>query len=169
VISVPGVPSVATVRVLRALQAVLSTATVYGVYSMTRLVSGQKQAGWVVSAILACSVAHIALRPAQIMTETLYLFLLSLGMAHDLHLTAAHKAKPSWHFALVGVWFGLATLTRAVVVLFPLGLALHALIVWRMGANQPRSRCGACSSCWWCTRWWHPRGRCTIVCAGRSG
>lgn len=132
VISVPGVPSVATVRVLRALQAVLSTATVYGVYSMTRLVSGQKQAGWVVSAILACSVAHIVLA-AQIMTETLYLFLLSLGMAHYLHLTAAHKAMPSWHFALVGVWFGLATLTRAVVVLFPLGLALHALIVWRVG------------------------------------
>ena len=135
VISVPGVPSAITVRVLRALQAVLSTATLYAVYRMTWLLSGRQWAGWVVVSILALSIAHIVLA-SQIMTETVYLFVLSMGMWRYLYLTDSRGGIPLWHFALVGGWFGLATLTRAVVVLFPLGLALHAVMVW-MSKRKP--------------------------------
>jgi 4-amino-4-deoxy-L-arabinose transferase-like glycosyltransferase len=67
------------------------------------------------------------LESAQITTETVYLFVLALGF--HVYLRAGSSGGRAFGLlALSGVVFGLATMTRAVFLLFPLGLVLHLFL-----------------------------------------
>lgn len=120
------------VQVILLLQAFLSTATCYFAYLIGSEIAGQR-AGLFALAVLAFSPAFI-LESGQVVTETLYLFL--LAAAFMFYLAAVRQMQTTsqvdpFKFALVGALLGLATLTRAVLLLFPLGLIVHLVIVQR--------------------------------------
>ncbi|MBN1966287.1 MAG: hypothetical protein JW910_16685, partial [Anaerolineae bacterium] len=74
-------------------------------------------------------------------TETLYVFLVAAGLWLYLDYVVARPsgASSSWRApAVAGIVLGVATLTRAVLLLFPVGLALHLVLLrgWRSGLKQ---------------------------------
>ena len=80
------------------------------------------------------------IEPANIATETLYIFFLAVGLwlyieyvADASHHRETHRVSPVVALTLAALVFGLATLTRAVAVLFPLGIALHLMLLGRHG------------------------------------
>jgi hypothetical protein len=128
--SVAGAPSPETVRIMQLVQAIMGTATCYFVFRIARTLSGDPRPGLAAAAILATSVALIV-NAGDIMTETSYIFFLTAGMMVYIDLAVGERSYryPMWVSALVGGLFGLATLTRAALLLFPLGIAFHALLV----------------------------------------
>ncbi len=133
-------PRATAVLFIRILQAALSTITCYFVYRLAWAISRDVRAGLIASAILAIAPAFI-IESGQILTETLFIFLLSGGLWLYVTTIDRHPSqspiKPRLFglIALVGVIFGIATLTRAVLLAFPLGLVIHLLMVygWRKG------------------------------------
>lgn len=125
------------VRALWLAQIALNLASVLGLAWLAWRISGRGGAFWLVAVALTVDPSMV-LMPSQLLTETLYLALVVLGLVCYVR---AQDAPSRWAFALCGLVWGLATLTRAVALLFPLVLALHALIIagkpnWRkVGAN----------------------------------
>ncbi len=125
---------------MRFLQAVMSTITCYFVYRLASAISRDRRAGLIAAAVLAISPAFI-IESGQILTETLFIFLLSGGFWLYVTTIDRHPSqtsiKPRLYglIAVVGLIFGIATLTRAVLLAFPLGLVIHLLMVygWRRG------------------------------------
>ena len=122
-------PREMAVWLIRAVQALLGAATVWLVWRLGRRVTGSASAAFVAAAALAISPAFI-FESAQIATETLYIFLLLAALTH-------HSERPG-RVAVTGLLLGLAALTRAVLLLFPLGLAIHLLLLygWRQGLRR---------------------------------
>ncbi len=118
---------------VRIFQAVMGVATCCFAYRLARAVAGDERAGLVAAAVLALHPAFV-IESAQILTETLYTFLAIAGLWVYL---AVFRGQASG-IALAGMLLGLATLTRAVLLLFPLGLALHLVLTlgWRAGLKQ---------------------------------
>jgi 4-amino-4-deoxy-L-arabinose transferase-like glycosyltransferase len=119
---------------------VLSILTCYFVYRLAWAISRDERAGLIAAAVLAVSPAFIV-ESGQVLTETLFIFLLAGGLCLYVAMIERYPAeKPmqarryGW-VALAGVIFGIATLTRAVLLAFPLGLVIHLLMVygWRKG------------------------------------
>lgn len=132
---VPGQPdadreyNTAEMQVVRVIQSVLGTAVVLCVYALGSLLL-TRRTGLLASAVLALSPALI-IEAGNLTTESSFLFWMFGGLA--LYTWAwQHDAPPGrgeWlRWLLAGAVFGLATLTRAVFLLFPLGLALHLLL-----------------------------------------
>ena len=133
VVSVPGSPVPGAVIVIRVLQSLLSTATVYFVYRIGRAVTGDVRAGLLAAGVMAISVAMLV-SAAEIQTETLYLFWLCAALMLYVELSSGdyHYNRPVGWLAVTGGLLALATLTRAALLLFPVGLLIHAaLVVWR--------------------------------------
>lgn len=126
-------PREAAVLLVRMLQVLLGVATCYFAYRLGRAIAGDERAGWVAAALLAISPA-LVLETAQIVTETLFIFLI---MAALTVYVEKWRASPGG-LALAGVLLGLATLTRAALLLFPLGLGIHLLLTCglRRGAGR---------------------------------
>ncbi|MCA0458248.1 MAG: phospholipid carrier-dependent glycosyltransferase [Chloroflexi bacterium] len=127
------------VLLIRLLQAVLSTLTCYFVYRLAWLIGRDARSGLVAAAVLAVSPVFI-IESGQIFTETLFVFILTGGFwlycaTIDRYQAAPLKPRQVLLMALVGVVFGIATLTRAVLLAFPLGLGIHLVMVygWRRG------------------------------------
>lgn len=125
---------------IRIAQAVLSVATVYLAYRLAKLTLEDERAGLVAAGMLAVSPAFI-FEAAQITSETLYIFLVTAGLW--LYVAANRQYNPpraryAVLLAMSGVLLGLATLTRAALLLFPLGLALHLFIIspWRVALKR---------------------------------
>lgn len=137
--SVAGAPSAPTVRIMQTLQALLGTLTVYFAFRLARAVSGDPRAGLVTAGVLAASTA-LVVTTADIMTETLYLFFLVAALAVYVEQAAGERPypRPALVSALVGGLLGLATMTRAALLLFPLGVAGHMLLV--AAADRRRGR-----------------------------
>ena len=121
-------PAEAAVIAIRILQALLGTLTCYLAYRLAAHISGNPRAGLLAAGVLAISPAFV-MEPAQIATETLYIALLMGAFVVYLEESSSRGMLVS------ALLLGLATLTRAVLLLFPLGLALHLLLVygWRRG------------------------------------
>lgn len=130
IVSVAGEPVGAVVVVMRVLQAILSTLTVYFGFRLGWALCGDVRVGLGVALVLALSLAMI-ISAAEIMTETLYLFFVmaALALYTEVSSDMRHYRRAGWVLLLVGGLLALATLTRAVLILFPLGLLLHALLV----------------------------------------
>ncbi len=133
----------AAIIVVRVLQALLGTAICFFAYRLARLIAGQR-AGLMAAGVLAVSPVFV-LESAQILTETIYVFLLLAGLwvyceAIAIRVTPSvpsHRV-PVGKVVIAAILLGLATLTRAPLLLFPLGLALHLLLVygWRHGLQR---------------------------------
>ena len=125
---------------IRVLQVLMSTATCFFLYRMGRLLVGVavgaqraaplqsspsqtgKIAGLIAAAALAFSPAFF-MEAADIKTETIFIFFVAAGMW--LYLEAiAREERHTTLLILAGIIFGLATLTRAVFLLFPLALVV---------------------------------------------
>ena len=130
VYSVAGAPVAAVVVLLRVLQALAATSTVYFAYRIVRALTQRITPALIVAAVLATAVALIV-STAEVQTETFYIFFLAAALMLYTDLTASHITyrQPLLWLAVCGGLLALATLTRAVLLLFPLGLLLHALLL----------------------------------------
>jgi hypothetical protein len=121
---------------VRVVQVILSTATIYLTWRLTRSFTEDDRPGLIAALALTLSPVFI-IEPAQTLTETLYLFLLLAGLV--VYLEIIRNGQPARRdgaaLVITGLLLGLTTLTRAVLLLFPVGLALHLLLVygWRRG------------------------------------
>ncbi len=130
-------PDAEAVIAIRVVQTLMSTTLCFFVYRLSLLISQSERAGFIAAAVLAVSPVFVV-EAAQIMTETLFMFLLALGLWVYVECTARLK-PPAWAFwVLIGAVFGLATLTRAVLLIFPLGLAVHLVMLygWRLALRR---------------------------------
>ena len=141
-----GLPQVifspaAAIIAVRVLQAILSTATAYFAYRMAWRLTDRTSAGLIAAGALALNPAFI-IESAQILTETLFIFLIAAALCLVVECIAnpvgAHDAPPRqrrtlWLLVGAGICFGLAALTRAVLLGFPFGLAILLLLIWRGG------------------------------------
>ncbi len=126
----------AAILIVRLIQVALSTATIYLTWRLTRSFTEDDRPGLVAALALTFSPVFI-IEPSQVLTETLYLFLLLTGLLVYIEMIRARVPARRDGSALVitALLLGLATLTRAVLLLFPLGLVFHLLLVygWRRG------------------------------------
>jgi len=113
-------------QVIRVLQALLGAALCLFVYGIARRLFSRRAAE-LTGVILAISPALI-IEAGNLTTESFFMFFVTGGLA--LYTWAQHNPTPRRLIA-VGVMLGLATLTRAVFLLFPLGLAVHLLLIHR--------------------------------------
>lgn len=118
----PRPEAVIAARILQALMGALTCAFAYGfAWRLTE----HERAGMIAAALIAFSPAFI-LESARITSETLYIFLAVAGMWVYVEALAGRGRLRGW--AAAGALLGLATLTRAVLLLFPVGLAAH--LIW---------------------------------------
>lgn len=136
--SVPGEPIASAVIVVRLIQILMSTATVYFIYRMGTTLADDVRVGLIAAGALAVSLSLI-LSAARIMTETTYLFFLSWALMLYVQQSADDQPRPLHHMAAIGLLLGLASLTRAVLLLFPLGLLLHAVLMSFIRRRQQRA------------------------------
>lgn len=113
---------------IRVFQALLSTATCYFAYRLALRLTTSERAGLIAAGVLAISPVFI-IESAQILTETVFIFLLTGGIWLYVESIAESEPRPLRLLMLAAILLGLATLTRAVLLLFPFGLALHLLLV----------------------------------------
>ncbi|MCY3718611.1 MAG: glycosyltransferase family 39 protein [Anaerolineaceae bacterium] len=113
-------PREAAVLLLRVMQALLGAASVWLVWRLGRATAANERAAFIAALAIAISPAFI-FEATRVASESLYIFLLLAALAHH-----SHRRE---QVAATGVLLGLATLTRAVLLLFPLALALHLLLV----------------------------------------
>lgn len=132
-------PGEGAIVVVRVIQALMGTAICYFAYRLTRSITDDERAGLLAAGLLAVSPVFV-METAQITTETVYMFLVTAALT--LYVTSwqsvgATRESP-FYMLVVGILLGLATLTRAVLLLFPLGLMLHLVMVkgWRTGLRQ---------------------------------
>ncbi len=91
-------------------------------YDLAARLTGVARAGWIAAAAVALSPA-LVLEAELIATETLYLFFITAGVwGYARYLATAERGSLGAAVG-VGLVLGYATLTRAVSLLFPLGLA----------------------------------------------
>jgi 4-amino-4-deoxy-L-arabinose transferase-like glycosyltransferase len=113
-------------------QALMSIAVVYFAYGVGHHLTHDPRVGLVAAGVLAIS-PQVVLETARVLTESLFVFMMMAG----LWLYAARVMKQNkttsliLSAALTGIAFGLATLTRAVFLLFPVGLVLHLFFIHR--------------------------------------
>lgn len=111
-------------------QAILSTLTVYMAAELARRISGRDSAALITAALIGLSPAFI-IESGQITTETLFMTLLTGGLLAYV-MALDQPARRTGFFLLGAVLLGLATLTRAVLLMFPLALAGYWVFAqWR--------------------------------------
>lgn len=113
-------PREGAVLLIRVAQALAGAASVWLLWRLGRAAIKDERAAFIAALAVAVSPAFI-LDASRIATETLFIFLLLAALAH-------HGERRE-RVVVTGLLLGLATLTRAVLLLFPLGLALHLLLV----------------------------------------
>ena len=124
-------PDHETIIAIRLFQCLASIATVYLAFRLATIVAGNTSAG-ITTAALAALHPALVVEPAQISTETIYIFFVALGLWLYVEYAAGltpgwrlHRLGPGGMLALSAAAFALATLTRGVAALFPIVLALH--------------------------------------------
>lgn len=113
-------------QVIRVIQSILGAILCLFVYLAARRFFSER-VGWLAAGILAISPA-LVIEAGNLTTEGMFMFFVFGGLA----LYALSCAQPTPRaLAVVGIIFGLATLTRAVFFLFPLGIAVHLWLTHR--------------------------------------
>lgn len=130
----------AAIIAIRIVQAILSAVTCWLAYRLAWRLTDSPRAGLIAAGALALSPAFIV-ESSVILTETLYVFLVAAGLTAYVEFVARRKepdAPLPGLLMLSMLMFGLATLTRVVLLLFPVGLALHLLLIdnWRVGLRR---------------------------------
>ena len=120
-----GAGSAHAIYLILGLQALMSLLTAYATARMALRLSQSKRVELAVLALMALHPVFIV-EAGTILTETMYIFwvMLALWMYSKSERTASV-------YALVGALLALATLTRAVALMFPLLLVGHSLLAQR--------------------------------------
>jgi 4-amino-4-deoxy-L-arabinose transferase-like glycosyltransferase len=121
------------VRTIQILQAILGLATCYFAYRIGRRLSQDERVGLLACAALAMAPSFV-MEAALVLTESAYIFLVmaALFLYVDVYLSEkSNRLRAFLLILLIGVLLGLATLTRAVLMLFPFGLAIHMFLIKR--------------------------------------
>ena len=116
----------AEIQMIRIIQSIVGALFCLAVYALAYRLFSQRT-GWLAAAVLAISPTMI-IEVGTVYTEGLFLFFVYSGLALYAY-TPDHMTR-RW-LVIVGIVFGLATLTRAVFLLFPLGIALHLFVTQR--------------------------------------
>lgn len=141
-------PAHESILLIRLLQCLAGTATVYLAFCLAAALSRQQRAGLFAAALLAFHPAMI-IEPANIATETLYMFFIAMGLWHYMQsLEAAEGGQAPYRLGaarrliLAALALGLASLTRAASLMFPLLLAGHLLWLGRRRqVRKPMQKC----------------------------
>lgn len=127
---------------IRLAQCLVSIVTAYLAYRIAAAISRSGSAA-IVAAVLMAFHPALVTEPANIATETLYIFFISAGLWLYIEFIAAEARAPRFPWlnpagtpALSAALFGLATLTRGVSALFPIVLALHLMWLSRRQVLQ---------------------------------
>ena len=147
-------PREAAVLLIRVFQALAGTISVWLVWRLGRAVAGNERAAFVAALAIAISPAFI-FEVTRVTTETLYIALLLAALAHH-----SHRRE---HVALTALLLGLATLTRAVLLLFPLPWPCTCFL----SMAAARACAGPCV-CWRSTASSSAAGRSTAWRAGTA-
>lgn len=133
----PALPQHETIIFMRLLQCLAGAATIWLSARLALVLTKDRRAMLLAAGLMALHPAMI-MEPANIATETLYIFFVALGIwLYMEYFVAAHlqgrshRLPPRWALVLAALALGLATLTRGVSALFPLVLALHMLLLGR--------------------------------------
>jgi len=123
-------PAGAAVVLIRIVQAILGTVVCAFAYGIAFRLTGRVQAGMAAAFLIAISPAFV-LESAQILSEPLYLFFVAAGLAAYVEFTVRTSPEDPRRRTLIvaGICFGMAALTRAPILLFPVGLAIHLLLL----------------------------------------
>jgi 4-amino-4-deoxy-L-arabinose transferase-like glycosyltransferase len=130
-----GLVSPFVLTLIRFVQIALSVLVVWLAYRLTRRLTSDPRAGLAVAMALGLGPAFV-MEPFSIMTETLFMFWLTLGIW--LYVSGQEKFS-DLRAAQTGFVFALAALTRPALLLFPVLLAPHLLIVCGCRAGIRRS------------------------------
>ncbi len=129
----------AAIIFIRVAQALMGAATCYFAYRLATILTQDEHAGLVAAGVLAISPVFV-IESAQILTETLYVFLVFGALLLYVDLVARRNTPVRTRtIILLALQLGLATLTRAVLLLFPLGLAAYMPLVWGRRAGLTRA------------------------------
>lgn len=121
-------PQAQAVHAIQISQALLNVAACYLLFRLAYQLIGQQRAGLLAAFIGAVWPPFVQL-PAEVISENLYIPFILLGMV--LYLMWLQDEGRTWRgLAMIATVFGLATLSRAVSILFPLGLALHLVLFY---------------------------------------
>jgi 4-amino-4-deoxy-L-arabinose transferase-like glycosyltransferase len=126
-----------TLVFVRLLQVILGTATCGLVWRIAHRLIGDRRIATVAGLGIALNPIFI-IENMSFVSETVFIFLLAWALALYVSLYAQSKTDPPQRFgialAAIGGLLGLATLTRAMLLLFPIGLAIHMALVfpWRL-------------------------------------
>jgi 4-amino-4-deoxy-L-arabinose transferase-like glycosyltransferase len=109
-------------------QAGLATLTCAFVWRITYRLTGDTRTALVAAAGMAFNPISV-LDNSILVSETLFLFLLVWGIS----VYVGHSQKPHIALAATAGLLGLTTLTRAVTILYPVGLVIHLFLIhpWR--------------------------------------
>lgn len=134
---VTAFPLSTAIIIVRILQSALNIAICYFAASMGRQITRDDRVGLLTAAALSLSLPMIT-ESVNIMTETLYMFFVVLGLFLYVRQVASTETASPRSAAMVGMAFGLATLTRAVSLLFPVGILFLIILgagkrYWRKG------------------------------------
>jgi 4-amino-4-deoxy-L-arabinose transferase-like glycosyltransferase len=123
-----------TLVIVRLLQVILGTATCGLVWRIAHRLTGNTRIATVAGLGLALNPIFI-IENMSFVSETVFVFLLVWAVALYIALYTQPQtgAPPRFGLALVAIGglLGLATLTRAMLLLFPIGLAIHLLLLFR--------------------------------------
>lgn len=126
------------VAVLKVFQCFWSVGVCYLAYDLGKILTKDARVGYITALALITSISFI-IEPSYILTEMLYISLITLSIWIYCKFIVPDIQAVHWLVPLVvGIFLGLTTLTRAVGLLFPLGIMGHAVLIsiglsWRKG------------------------------------
>lgn len=128
-------PEHQTIVMMRLIQCMIGAATAYLACRLGMVITRDSRVGVAAAAFVAFHPAFI-IEPSNIATETFYIFFAVIGLwlyieyvIHADKAALSNRLSPAAAIALTGLAFGLAVLTRAVFLLFPIGAAIHMVMV----------------------------------------
>ena len=131
-----------SVVAIRIVQSLISVGTAFLAYRICQVVARDARAGLIAAALVALHPTFIV-ESTTIATETFYIFFIAMGLWLYLRYVVGDESGPTHAgipvtiaLCLTALAFGMATLTRAVSVLFPLVIVAHMLLI----GNRRRNR-----------------------------
>lgn len=128
-----ALPPAAAITGIWGMQAVMGTAVCWFGYRVGRRIHSEA-AGLIAAFALAIN-PELIREAGHILTESSYIFFVFAAIWLYVDYVVPQFAlneRPRWPvLLLIGAVFGLGTLTRAVLLLFPVGIALHMLLISR--------------------------------------
>lgn len=128
-------PKHESVVAIRIVQCLVSIGTAYLAFRIVLTIVADLRAGLMAAALVALHPTFIV-ESNTIATETFYVFFICVGLWLYIEyvvsrdgIAAPQRLSINLALALAGLAFGMATLTRAVAALFPLGIVGHMLLL----------------------------------------